>query len=316
MAKEEDEDTSALARVRTAAKSAVVKAFDPQKAKHALAFKLIAGGLALTALAAGFDYFSHDDDIHKVVAGFARQADLDSVARGVESWDETVDGLKSASLKTLPPALRDHLAGAALAGGLVTLVLGVRLKIKLVQPVHGHVLRDVGRAISGPGVVGIVVYALLSWRGVIFIKRAVENMAHKVSAGELSRADALDLVGHYGSWPYNDVAGILWTGIVLGVLAIGAKISESRLDTWRIPVEVARRTASWASALSLLYYLLAVIVAVVSYGGGLTVLTWPWKLDPAAFIAALSFMSFGMGLDRTGTRMIKREEKDEKQKKK
>ncbi len=75
-------------------------------------------------------------------------------------------------------------------------------------------------------------------------------------------------------------------------------------------VVVARRTAAWAAALSLGYFAAAVFVATVSYGGALPVITWPWKVDPGAFLAALVFMSFGMGLDRTGTRMIRVEDAD------
>src|ERR1700722_12433726 len=127
--KGDPEDQGALARVRTAATSAVIAALDPEKAKPAFAFKLIAGGLALTALAAGFDYFSHDDAIHKVVAGFAREAEFPKVAELVERWDAFVDGWKDSTLAWLPHGVRDHLAGAALAFGILTLAAGLRLKI-------------------------------------------------------------------------------------------------------------------------------------------------------------------------------------------
>jgi hypothetical protein len=278
--------------------------------KSALAFKLIVVGFTLTALAAGFDYFQHDDAIHRVVSGFAREAGYDKVAEVVDWWDLKCDDIRAATLERLPAPLVDHLAGAALAIGLISLGVGVRMKIKEHHPVHGNVLRDVGRAIAGPGFVGVIVFALLSFHGALIVRRSFANTWHKVGTPELSWGDAFELVPHYAPWAYADAAGVLWLGVVLGVIAIGAKLSERRVEKLRVPLEVARRTCAWGATLSLLYFAAAVFVAAVSYGGALPVVTWPWKVDPGAFLAALIFMSFGMGLDRTGTAMIRREDAD------
>jgi hypothetical protein len=307
--KEEDEKGSlarASERVKTVAASAVTAALEPKKVKSALALKLIVVGLTLTALAGGFDYFSHDNEIHKAVANFARDAQCDGVAEAVETFDGKVDELEKGTLERLPRSFRDHLAGAALAGGIVTLAAGLRMKIKEHHPVHANVLRDVGRAIAGPGYVGVAVFMVLSYQGTLIVRRSVANLHQKLSSGELTWREAVNLVPHYAPWAYAEAGGILWLGIVLGVVAIAAKVAERRVERLRVPLEVARRTASWASALSLVFFGSAVVVAAISYGGALPVVTWAWKIDPGAFLAALVFMSFGMGLDRTGTRMIKR----------
>lgn len=321
---DDDDEKGAIARaserVKIAATSAVADALHPDNVKSAFAFKLMVIGLTLIALAAGFDYFSHDDEIHKVVSGFAREAEYDTVADWIDWWDLKVDDIKAATLAHLPQTLRDHLAGAALATGAILLFMGVRMKIREHHPVHGNVLRDVGRAIAGPGFVGVFAFTALSYHGALIVRRSFANLYHRIGSGETTWSEAFSLVPHYAGWAYEDVGAILWLGIVLGVGAVGAKIAEPRTERFRIPLEVARRTASWTSALSLVYYASAVFVASVSYGGALPVVTWPWKVDPAAFLAALVFMSFGMGLDRTGTRMIKREDaaakEDEKAKKK
>jgi hypothetical protein len=123
----------------------------------------------------------------------------------------------------------------------------------------------------------------------------------------MSWSDAGSLFPHYAPWVHDAAGGVLWLGGALAAVAVAARLLETRLERGRVPLEVLRRTAAWAAALALGYYGLALLVAAVSYGGALPVLTWPWKLDPGAFLAALGFMSFGMGLDRTGTRMIRRE---------
>src|SRR5437764_157658 len=117
MSKKDEDKKSALSRASERVKTVALSAFDPAKAKSALAFKLIAGGLALTALAAGIDYFSHDDEIHKIVAKCARDVQWQDVAETVEWWDVKCDGIKAATLEKLPLSVRDHLAGAALAVG-------------------------------------------------------------------------------------------------------------------------------------------------------------------------------------------------------
>jgi hypothetical protein len=296
----------------SAVTNAVSSALEPKKVKSALAFKLIVVGLTLTALAGGFDYFSHDDEIHKAVANFARDAQYDGVANAVETFDGKVNEIKTGTLDSLPKTFRDHLAGAALAAGIVMLFAGVRMKIKEHHPVHANVLRDVGRAIAGPGYVGVGVFVVLSYQGALIVRRSFANLHHKLSSGELTWGDAFGLVPHYAPWAYADVGTFLWLGVILGVFAVAAKIAEGRVEPLRaIPLQVARRTAAWASVLSLVFFGSAVLVAAISYGGALPVVTWPWKIDPGAFLAALVFMSFGMGLDRTGTRMLKREAEEQ-----
>ncbi|MEZ0227211.1 MAG: hypothetical protein ACAI25_01180 [Planctomycetota bacterium] len=321
-----DEEPSAFARaserVKSVAQTAAVAALDGKKAKSMLAFKLIVVGLTLTALAGGFDYFSHDDAIHKVVSGFAREAHYDKVAEAVDSWDVTITRFRAATLERLPEGLRDHLAGAALAIGVLMLGSGLRIKIREHHPVHGHVLRDVGRAIAGPGFVGVIVFVLLSFHGALIIRRSFSNVYRQLQSGQMAWGDLGKLAERYTPWAYDAVGTVLWIGVVLAVVAIAARISESRIERGRLPLEVARRTCAWAAALALGYFACAVAIATVSFGGALNVIAWPWKVDPGAFLTAMVFMSFGMGLDRTGTRMIKREQaekeppKDEKKKKK
>lgn len=309
---DEAEEKGAFARaserVKNAASSAARAALDPKKAKSALAFKLLVVGLTLTALAAGFDYFGHDDAIHKMVSGYAREAHYMSFAESVDAWDVTCNKIRAATLERLPAPLRDHLAGAALALGALAFGAGLRIKIKEHHPVHGHVLRDVGRAIAGPGLVGVIVFALLSFHGALIVRRSFANVYRQLDSGQMSASDFRDLFPHYAPWAYKDASTVLWLGAVLATLAIVARVVEPRIERGRVPLEVVRRTSAWAAALSLGYFGIAVLVAAVSYGGALPVVTWPWKVDPGAFLAALVFMSFGMGLDRTGTRMIRRED--------
>jgi uncharacterized membrane protein YidH (DUF202 family) len=318
MARSEDDDMSAFARASErmksaaqaatgAAQSAASAALAGKKAKSMLAFKLIVLGLTLTALAGGLDYFSHEDAIHKVIAGFAREAHYDKVAEAIESWRVTMSRFRLATLEKLPEVVRDHLAGAALGVGALMLAAGLRIKIKEHHPVHGHVLRDVGRAIAGPGFVGVIVFVLLSFHGALIIRRSFANVYRQLDAGLMTWSDLGKLCERYTPWAYDAVGTVLWIGVVLAVAAAVARIAETRIERGRLPLEVFRRTSSWAAALSLAYFACAVVVATVSYAGALNVIAWPWKVDPGAFLTALGFMSFGMGLDRTGTRMIKRE---------
>jgi hypothetical protein len=302
------EDDGPLARASQRFKTAALAALSKENATHALANKLVAAGLAVTCLAGGINYFDHDDEIHRAVAGFARDAGQQEVAAAVEVVDVKVDDWKRQALARLPLTVRENFAAAALAGGVLALGLGLRLKIKAHSPTRGKVLQDVGRAISGPGFVGVAVFVALSWRGASVVRHAIGSFLRRLFSGDMSAGDLGELTTHYAPWAYDAVGGVLWLGLALLALAGLGRLAEHRASPRaRIAIEVARHTATWAGVLAITYYAAATAVAIASYAGALNVIAWPWKVDKGAFLVAVAFMGFGIGLARTGTAELARE---------
>src|SRR5204862_4238323 len=123
---EKPDITTASDRITAAAREVL----SSKNVKAALANKLIALGLALIFFAAGVDYFSHEDDIHKAIAGFAHDAGQHEFAEAVETFDKTMDDVKAGTVERLPLSVRDHLAGAAIALGVLAMGAGVWMKLK------------------------------------------------------------------------------------------------------------------------------------------------------------------------------------------
>ena len=96
-------------------------------------------------------------------------------AGAIEYWNPWLDR------RPLDPDHPSHwyfaYPGAALATGIIFFALGIRMKVKEHHPLHGRVLRDVGRAIAGPGYVGVLVGALLSYHGALIVRRTTRHVS-------------------------------------------------------------------------------------------------------------------------------------------
>lgn len=299
-------EDDALSRAKEKLRTRARQALSRENVRAALATKLVAVGLCLVCLAGGIDYFSSSEAIHHAVEGVAREAGQPSVATALEDVDEQVDDLKARAVSSLPEHVRDHLAAAALVLGVVAIGAGLRTKLRAAGEERGRVLRDVGRLIAGPGVVGIVAFVAISWHGAPVLRNATASFGRRVRDG-ISAGEILELAGRYALWAWTEVGGVLLLGIAFALAAVGGHYARERAgERWTLPLDVARRTAAWASALALGFYVCATLIAIVSYGGALRVVAWPWKTKPLAFLVALAFMAFGIGLAHAGTAEMRR----------
>ncbi len=317
MPAEEPSDESALARASERLKAAARETLTKEKARAAFANHLVAAGLAATFLAAGVDYFKKEDQIHGALAAIARDAGRLEVAQAIDAIDQTFDGWKNASLSQLPPAIGDHLALVTLLLGLGAISAGLVVKLKVAGEHRGQVARDFGRAIAGPGFLGIALFVFVTWRTSSLMKNVLAGFCQKLFAGELSGTDAWELVSKYAPWAWEDAGGVLLIGLALGTGSLFARWGEGRApESLRLAVEVVRRALGWGALYALAFYALATFVAIATYGAGLRVLCWPWKIDPGAFLVGLALMGIGSGLARAGTRLLreqpKKDEKDER----
>ncbi|MBI3725411.1 hypothetical protein HY251_15880 [bacterium] len=302
-------DDSLMARASGKLKAAASATLTRENAKKALSTKLVAVGLAAIFFATGVDYFENEDKVHRVLATAAHDAGQHEVAGVIEVVDESMDHLKGGALAAIPPAVREHLAGAALALGLLSLASGVRMKVRASSGKHGRVMRDMGGAIAGPGLIAVILYVYVSWRGAIVIRSAMGSFFGHVFRGELSGPDVKELTFRYAPWAWQEVGGVLLIGLAFAAFSGALRLVERRIaPRTRLDLEVTRRTATAAAVLSLSYYACATLVAVTSLGGALRVIAWPWKIDAPAFLVTLALMSFGIGLGRAGALLHRREE--------
>jgi hypothetical protein len=306
MAREEKRTTSE--RLKTAA----IEAVSPENVKAALANKLLAIGLMLVCLACGIDYFNNDDRVHGAVKSVAIDAGADQVAEAVDSVDKSVDDMKENALEKLPAPIRDNLPIGAFLVGAVSLGAGFRLKVVAAGKEQGRVLRDVGWAVAAPGIVGVLVFAVTTWRKASVLR----NTTRTFFAGDKSWSTLADLGAHYAPWAWEHAGGVLVIGLVCVAAALGFWLGRAKLEPrLGIATAILRRTATGAAALALGFYLLATLVAIVSYGGALPIIVWPWKVDTLAFLIGLFFMAGGLALARTGTLELRAQEASDSKKK-
>lgn len=299
MAKEE----KGLARATTdRLKAAAVDAVSPEKVKAALAFKLISIGLLLIALAGGVDYFAKDDQIHKALSGLARDADAVQVANAVDEVDSQVDQAKQDFVDRLPAPVRNNLPWIMLVLGGASLAFGLRMRINAAGENKGTVVRDVGRMIAAPGLMGIVAFVGISWHGALVVRSALGSFGRKLYHGEMTRGELWDFTTNYVPWAWNDVGAVLLIGVAAIALGFGTWIGRRKApEKFHLPLDVFRRTALFAGTLCVAYFVACAAVAIASYGGALRVVAWPWKLEPGGFLVTLTLMAFGLALSRTGT---------------
>lgn len=268
----------------------------------ALATKLIGGGLGLVAFAAGVDYFGAG--VQKTVEQLAADAGATGVAETVHQVDGWLAAIKAWVLAQLPDTPREVALTLASAGGVA--LLGWGLVLKLRAPDRGRAVRDVGHVLLGPGLLGALLFALRSWHEVAALRIPARGFVDKLRAGTIGGADVWAFTLRYGPWAWHAIAPVLVLGLLLVAVALALRPRPEERAALRIGRDVVRRTAAWGGGLALGFYALVTAVAVITYGSGITCLTWPWKVKPWASLATLGFMALGAGLVRTG-RVLMRE---------
>lgn len=299
-------DPNSISRATQKISAKIKQAATAENAQNVLGTKFLAGGMALVALAGGLDYFKHADDIYKAVGGIAVDAGQGDVVNAVEGVSSEFEHLKLAVLEHLPPAIHDHLAGAALALGVVLIVTGARIKLKFAR---GQLVRDLGRIIAGPGFVGIVAFTIISWRGAMVLRTTTRAFTAKLWGGTLGWPDLKGYIANYAPWAWGEVGAVLVLGVVLVLLSIGLTVGWRRFlgERYELLGGILRRSSLFGGLLAVAFYVAASAIAVMSYGGALRVLCWPWKTNRGAFLVTLAFMALGLGMARTGSVMMKRE---------
>ncbi len=298
-------ESGRTARISARLGSAVLEAAAAERAQSLFGTKLIAAGLALVAVAGGLDYFQHQKAIYQVLGDVANDAGQGDVVTTLQGVNQQVDALKLQALAHLPKGVRDHLAGAALALGAVLLTVGTRIKLRFAR---GQLVRDIGRVIAGPGFLGVVAFALISWRGVAVLRATTLTFTTRLREGQLSWSDLKAFTVQYGPWAWEPVGAVLLLGVLLLAASAAVRFAWVRRIK-RAPLlgEVLQRSTFWGGVLAVSFYLAATVISIVSYGGALRLLAWPWKTNRGAFLVTLAFMALGLGLARTGTNMMKRE---------
>ena len=306
-AAEDELNVSAAHRISGRLKQAV----NAERTRSLFGTKLIAVGLTLVCLAGGVDYFEHADQIKLVLTGVARDAGRLDLATAVENVDKNVSDMKRAAFLSLPGVVQRWLAEATFAVGLLVLAGGVLVKLQAgAGDRRPQVIRDVGRVIASPGFVGLFFFAIITWRGAVKVRVSTASFLGKITGGTLTFGELWDLTKSYAPWAWAEVRIVLLMGALLLALSITLHVTRWRLKTpdqrVRLPLGVIDRSAFWGAILCFAYYVLATGITVMTYGSGLYVVTWPWKINPSTFLVALLFMAFGLGLARTGTAEMKR----------
>lgn len=288
-------------------KAIASQAVNRDKVRAALATKLVALGLTLVCFAGGLDYFSQSEAVAQALAGLARDSgqgalvdDLQKVGGLLESW-------KRAVIASIPDSGREWLVLLALVGGVSVLAWGLRIKLGSGTPAErGRAMWDVGRIILGPGFVGAMAYVVVSVRGFPVLRRTTSSFVGKVQAGTLSWGDVAALTAKYHGWTWHEVGPVLVLG-VLGVITaiVLGLVERRRAERGKEAVALLRRACWSAAAMALTYYAGVTAVAVASYGAGLPVVTWPWKVRPATFLLTLALMALGASVAWTGRRLLR-----------
>lgn len=301
------DDESVRRRASERLKAIASQAVSREKVRAALATKLVALGLTLLCFAGGLDYFSQSEAVTKALAGLARDSGQADLLEDLEKVGGTLEAWKRAALEALPDTAREWAVLVTLVGGAVALAWGLRLELGSGTPAErGRAMWDVGRVVLGPGVVGGLAYAFVSFRGFPVLRRTTSGFVDKLRAGALSWGDVGALTVKYHGWTWHEVGPVLVVGVtsVAAALTLGV-VERRRAERAREAVALVRR-ACWALALlALTYYAAVTAVAVASYGAGLPVVTWPWKVRPATFLLTLTLMSLGAGIAWTGRRLMR-----------
>lgn len=280
------------------------------KVRAAFATKLVAAGLALVCFAGGLDYFSHGEDVQRALAGFARDSGQGAIVDDLAKVEGQMSAWKRAALAFLPTTAPQWVVLVATLPGVCLLAWGLRMKLGSgTQAERASALWDLGRIVLGPGVIGAVAYLLVSLRGFPVLRRTTSSFVGKVRDGALTWSDVASLGAKYHGWTWAEVGSVLVLGVASIVLAIVLGRVSARLNRRedasdhamrRTTLDVTRRVAWSIGALALFYYAGVTLVATASYGAGLPVVTWPWKVRPATFLLTLALMGLGAGVAWTG----------------
>lgn len=303
-------DESVRQRASERLRSIAGLAVSPDTVRAAFATKLVAAGLALVCFAGGLDYFSHGEEVQRAIAGLARDSGqgqlVDDLARVEGQWATW----KRAALAFLPTTAPQWAVFVATLPGICLLAWGLRMKLGSgTQTERASALWDLGRIVLGPGLVGALAYFVVALRGFPVLRRTTSSFVGKVYDGALTRDDVLSLGAKYHGWTWAEVGPVLVLGLSAVVLAIVlgrvSALLNRREDASdhamrRTTLDVTRRVAWSVGALALLYYAGVTLVATASYGAGLPVVTWPWKVRPATFLLTLGLMGLGAGIAWTG----------------
>lgn len=288
-------------------KAIASQAVNRDKVRAALATKLVAFGLTLVCFAGGLDYFSQSEAVTQALAGLARDSGQGALVDDLQKVGGLLEAWKRAVLASVPDTGREWVVLLALLAGLGVLVWGLRIKLGSGTPAErGRAMWDVGRIILGPGLVGAIAYVVVSVRGFPVLRRTTSSFVDKVRAGTLSWGDVGALTAKYHGWTWHEVGPVLVLGI-LGVVAgvVLWQVERRRAERGKEAVAVLRRACWAAAAMGLTYYAGVTAVAVASYGAGLPVVTWPWKVRPATFLLTLALMAVGASVAWTGRRLLR-----------
>lgn len=278
--------------------------------RAALATKLVAAGLALVCFAGGVDYFSHGEEVQRALAGLARDSGQGAIVDDLARVDSQMAAWKRAALAFLPRTAPQWMVLVATLPGVLMLAWGLRMKLGSgTQAERASALWDLGRIILGPGLIGAVAYFVVSLHGFPVLRRTTSSFVRKVHDGAFTADDVLSLGVKYHGWTWAEVGPVLVLGLTSVVVAFVLGRVSARLNRRedaadhamrRTTLDVVRRVCWSVGVLALLYYAGVTIVATASYGAGLPVVTWPWKVRPATFLLTLALMGLGAGIAWTG----------------
>lgn len=297
----EEPSIRASERLRAIAQHAVSK----EKVRAALATKLVAIGLALVCFAGGLDYFSHGDDVSKAITGIARDSGQGQLVDDLEKVGGRWNAVKAAMIAALPDTAREYVVVISLLPGIAVFLWGLRMKLGAgTREERGRTLWDLGRIVLGPGFVGALVFLVRAVREFPVLRRTTSGFVDKVRNGTFTWSDVGELTVKYHAWTWAQVGAVLVLGLTLCALAFVL----GRLKRGGAAADVVRRSAWSGGLLSLGYYGSVTAVAVASYGAGLPVVTWPWKVRATTFLLTLGLMALGAGIAWTGRVLMRPEQ--------
>lgn len=278
-------------------------AVSAEKVRAALATKLVAVGLALICFAGGLDYFSQGEEMNKTLAGIARDTGQGDLVADLEKVGGRWSAFKATVIAMLPDTLREYVVLLSLLPGMGVFAWGLRLKVGSgSREERGRTLWDLGRIVIGPGLIGALAFSVRAIKDFPVLRRTTSGFVDKIKNGTLTGADVGALTAKYHGWTWAEVGPVL----VLGLLLCATAFVLGRLRRGGVAVDVVRRSAWSGAALSLGYYGSVTAVAVASYGAGLPVVTWPWKVRATTFLLTLGLMSVGGGIAWTGRALLRR----------
>lgn len=268
-----------------------------------LASQLVGLGLTVLLVALGIGYKPDDSRVDKAAVTAARQAGSSSIADGYAAFAKEVDSLKETALGVCPEGLRDWVSHISLVAAGLALAVGAGLAL-LRAPSRAHVLRDIGWGIAMPGVLGVLVTAVLEWRAMKGIKatltgdRAVATLWHegKAAAGEALPALALPLLA--GTWLL--IVGVAlqrkWRRMHGGELAVRHVVAHFLIVAGLVP---------WVHLVG------TILIEAFTAGDTTGAMLAPWVDQRGAYMACVALFSFGAALFFAARREILRIEAEE-----